>query len=126
MKVRINGRKYNTATAVYVGQFTLNTDQAWNACTETLYYKRNGEFFLFRHGGTREDFHEEENPPVDAEWPVQTEFIPLSFEQAKEWGHKYLTQKKFLELFVDVKYDNGKYSLISKEAIKQRLRKLYS
>ena len=85
MKKRINGRKYNTDTAIYVGQYTLDTDQAWNAYTETLYYKRNGEFFLFRHGGRREDFQENQNPPVNPEWPIQIEFEPLTFEQAKEW-----------------------------------------
>lgn len=126
MKKRINGRKYNTDTAIYVGQYTLDTDQAWNAYTETLYYKRNGEFFLFRHGGRREDFQENQNPPVNPEWPIQIEFEPLTFEQAKEWARRYFTRSKFLELFVDVEYDNGKYSLISLDAINKRIQKLYS
>lgn len=126
MKARINGRKYNTDTAIYVGQFSLETDEAWNAYTETLYYKRNGEFFIFRHGGTYRDFHADKNPPIDAEWPIQIEFEPLTFDQAKEWARRYFTRRKFLQLFVDVDYDNGKYSLISHNAIEKRINKLYT
>lgn len=52
MKKIINGKMYNTETATELGDFWngLSTSDFRNL-SETLYRKKNGEFFLYGQGG---------------------------------------------------------------------------
>lgn len=52
MKKIINGKMYNTETATELGNFWngLSTNDFRNL-SETLYRKKNGEFFLYGQGG---------------------------------------------------------------------------
>lgn len=50
MKKILGGKKYDTETARVVGTYG-NGSSGFGACSETLYRKRTGEFFLYGEGG---------------------------------------------------------------------------
>ena len=50
MKKILGGKKYDTETACVVGNYG-NGNSGFGTCSETLYRKRTGEFFLYGEGG---------------------------------------------------------------------------
>lgn len=71
MRRIINGKTYNTRTATIIDTNSINLFDG-----ETLYRKRNGEFFLERGSIT-----------------------PITLEAAKEWVGKYSTDDIYKGLF---------------------------
>lgn len=115
MKTRINGLKYDTDTATYVGCYILFADEARESFTETLYYKRTGEFFIYRHGG---DCTDDVN---DSCWAVRPEIIPLSIQAAKVWVTCHCSTYKRIRLFGDESdAEPNKCSLSSKALLHKR------
>ena len=53
MKRVINGKLYNTNTAVELACYEANATDSLNYITERLYRKRTGEYFIHGEGGTR-------------------------------------------------------------------------
>lgn len=48
MKKIINGKKYDTSTAKYLGEYDFGYQSSFNWYREELYEKKTGEFFLGR------------------------------------------------------------------------------
>ena len=56
MKKVINGKMYNTETAERLAEWDNGRWGSFDACSETLYRKRNGELFLHGDGGCRSPY----------------------------------------------------------------------
>lgn len=96
MKKIINGKKYNTETAKCVGNGTSNcgvTD--FRYFDESLYLKKTGEFFLHGKGGGMTKYAIE----VCGSMMGSEKIIPLSQQEARAWGERYLDVEKYEEVF---------------------------
>ena len=87
MKKVIDGRKYSTDTATLVGTFdsgdSADDPEHWS---ESLYRKRNGEYFLHQVGGADSAYCRY----IGGE-PVPGEDIePLSYGAARRWTEMHL------------------------------------
>ena len=96
MKKIIDGRMYNTETATELGDFWNGLGASdFNSLSETLYRKKNGEFFLYGEGGAMSKYSQLfGNESCGGE-----EIIPLTEEQAKHWAEKNLDADKYIEIF---------------------------
>ena len=96
MKKVINGKLYNTDTAMEMGEY-------WNGLAasvfeytiEALYRKKNGEYFLYGRGGARSSYARR----VGDMWGWGEEIRPLTEGQAKEWAERNLTADEYIEIF---------------------------
>jgi hypothetical protein len=84
MRTVIKNKLYNTDTAKMVGRYTAPDEQG-QAVIETLYRKKNGEYFL----------HREATP-----WTGRDRIIPLGYDDAITWGKMSLCDLDFNKAFV--------------------------
>lgn len=99
MKRIIKGKMYNTETAANVGCWDngLYCNDLYY-CSETLYKKRTGEYFLYCEGGAGSRYSER-----DGNFTCYGETImPLSLQDAKEWVERELNADTYVELFGEV------------------------
>lgn len=96
MKKIINGKLYNTETATELGDFWngLSTSDFRNL-SETLYRKKNGEFFLYGQGGAMTEYSQ----PVGDMTGGGEKIIPFTEEQARNWAEKRLDADEYIEIF---------------------------
>ncbi|MBQ6371948.1 MAG: hypothetical protein IJJ22_02370 [Oscillospiraceae bacterium] len=124
MRAIINGKAYDTATAVRMG-FWSNGRHYMDPYSkeETLFRKRTGEFFLLGQGGSETNYAER----FGKEWTGSAKVMPLTFEEAENWSKEHLSKEEY-ELIFDLPEGNDKktvsYSL-SLAAI-ERLRRAAS
>lgn len=87
MKKVFQGKVYDTTTAKKIAYFD-NGELGFTKCEETLYRKKNGEYFLFGDGGamTRYATHRGDN-----NWSGGTDIIPLTIQEAATWGERHMT-----------------------------------
>lgn len=85
MKKIINYKKYDTETARVVGNWISGSKEEDNYRDETLYCKKNGEYFLDDKGGMCSDYHTAFWIDYDCEHGDWEELIPFSKEDAQEW-----------------------------------------
>lgn len=100
MKKIINGKKYDTETAKWIGGRTngLYSNDLYYF-SEDLYQKRTGELFLYGEGGPGSKY----SSPCGAGWTCGDEvIIPFSLKEAKKWGEKYLNVDVYESLFGEV------------------------
>ena len=97
MKKIINGRLYDTDTARNIGSWSNNLGAGdFNSCTEILYQKKTGEYFLYGCGGAMTIYSSAaEGGGVTGGSAI----IPFSERQAKEWAMSKLSAEEYLELF---------------------------
>ena len=106
VKKIINGKIYDTDTAKLVGEW-YNGCYAndFNYCSEDLYQKRTGEFFIFGEGGANSKYSKSRG---NNEWCGGEKIVPLSFDAAKEWVEDHLTGDEYKEIFCEVEDDETK------------------
>lgn len=126
----IDGKKYNTATAEAVGEWSNGRGaRDFSNCTETLYKKRTGEFFLHGEGGPMTAYREYINTN---NWTGGEKIIPMTFEEARRWAEEHLEADEYESVFGEVSEDEGTkgvmYSLpvssidkVKRVAIKRRI-----
>lgn len=100
MKKIIKGKKYDTETAKQVGRWSNTFDwYDFGYCSESLYKKKTGEYFIFGEGG-----------PM-SRYSVSTgtnsrsggfQIIPVSEEEAKEWAEDHLDADNYEKIFGEV------------------------
>ena len=93
----INGREYNPATARYIVEHLSNPQDANAWELETLYRKRNGEYFLHVQGGSTSQYRKyiaREGRYVEGE-----NIKPLSTDAASTWAATYLSPHDHRQLF---------------------------
>ena len=100
MKKIINGRMYDTTTATIVGEWWNKlSKQDFRYCSESLFRKKTGEFFLFGEGGALSPYCES----VDLNcWCGSSKIIPLTEEEAREWCENHLDADEYIEIFGEV------------------------
>ena len=101
MRTIIKNRLYDTETAKPVGRYTP-MDEEGSSFTETLYRKKNGEYFLCRVFLDKTE-----------------EVIPLSYDAAKTWGEMSLCDLDYNRAFSE-----ATQSTVVKVDISAKARKL--
>ena len=99
MKQIINRRKYDTESAVEMGRWDNGLPMNdFNYCSEILYYKKNGEFFIYGDGGANTKYAK-----LDGDfWMGSEKIIPISYDMAKTWAEKHLTAEQYEKIFGDM------------------------
>jgi len=103
MKKIIGGRKYDTDTAntiaEWYNEYPVND---FRYEMETLFLKRNGEYFLFGEGGAMSKYA---TSMGDNSWGGGARIIPLSYEAARQWAETHLDADDYEEAFGEVSED---------------------
>lgn len=103
MKKIINGRKYDTDTANIIAEwYNEYPVNDFRYEMETLFLKRNGEYFLFGEGGAMSKYA---TSMGDNSWGGGARIIPLSYESARQWAEKHLDADDYEEAFGEVSED---------------------
>ena len=99
MKKIINGKLYNTETAERIDSWDngQSTD-SFKYIKETLYKKKNNEFFLYRFAGALTEYHEYDN----GDWVSSRNIEKLTEDEAKLWTENHLSADKYIETFGEV------------------------
>lgn len=106
MKKVINGKVYDTNTAECVGEWSNGRyTNDFSYCSEDLYRKKTGEFFLHGDGGAMSKYAKSIG---DNSWSGSEIIIPLSFESAREWAEEHLTGEKYEAIFGEIVEDDTK------------------
>lgn len=100
MKKIINGRKYNTETAKRLAGWDNNRSYSdFSYCSEELYKKKTGEFFLYGDGGAMTKYRRNCGQNC---WGGGENIVPLTELQAKQWAEEHLDCDKYEEIFGEV------------------------
>ncbi|MBO5969937.1 MAG: hypothetical protein J6S14_15725 [Clostridia bacterium] len=100
MKKIINGKKYDTGTAKELGIWSNSYypgDFAY--CSETLYRKKTGEYFLYGIGGPMSKYAEHigSNTTIGG-----SNIKPMTESEAREWAETHLDAEEYEEIFGEV------------------------
>ena len=102
MKKIIDGKRYDTETALFLGEDWYSNPRDFEHWREKLYRKRNGEYFLYGVGGPASRY------AVAASgggWDGGEKIRPLSGEAAREWAEKHLSADQYEAIFGAVEDD---------------------
>lgn len=109
MKKIINGKLYNTETATEKGYWCNSSNSRdLDFCSETLYLKKTGEFFLHGEGGAMSKYSESLG---NNSWGGGEKIIPLTYDSAKDWAEENLGAVEYEEIFGAVVEDESQTAL---------------
>lgn len=123
MKKTIAGRTYDPQSAKWIAEHVENArDDDLYTC-ESLYRKRNGEFFLHCEGGKKSRYSDFNS--ITWEPDVGFEIVPLSYDAAKQWAQKYCTPDAMAQIFGNKNTDERTNLTLSlRKATVEQLRRL--
>lgn len=99
MKRIINGKLYDTETAKEVGSWWNGlSGRDFGNCSETLYQKKTGEFFLYGEGGAASRYAER----CGDGWCGGSKIIPLTVNKAKQWAEENMSADEYIAVFGEV------------------------
>ena len=99
MKKIINKRLYDTETAKKLAEASSNLSVSdFNYWEETLYRKKNGEFFIHGHGGPMSRYA---TVTGTNSWSGGERIIPMSYKNAQQWAEEKISPDQYIELFGD-------------------------
>lgn len=105
MKKIINGKVYDTEKAECVGDWCNGYSTSdFNYCSETLYRKKTGEFFLYGEGGARTVYAQSRGNMVCGGMKI----IPLTYEKAQKWAEEKLDGEEYEKIFGEIEEDESK------------------
>jgi hypothetical protein len=105
MKRIVKGKAYNTETAERVGSWDNGyCTNDFNYCSEDIYRKRTGEFFLHGEGHAMSIYASHEGN--SSGWGEQ--IIPLTYQEAQEWAEKHLNGDEYEDIFGEVSEDDSR------------------
>lgn len=107
MKKIINGKKYDTETAQRVAGWDNGRYGDFSHCSEELYRKRTGEFFIYGEGGPMSRYA---RSCGQNEWCGGEEIIPLNYDAARKWAEEHLDADEYEDIFGEVAEDDSKVS----------------
>lgn len=87
MKKVIDGRIYDTEKAQLIGDIGGDYGDRLNSWSESLYRKRNGEFFFHGEGGPNSKYSRQTGANS---WSGGDEIRPLTYAEARAWAEKNL------------------------------------
>lgn len=97
MKKVISRKVYDTETAGHISsvanEYPVN-DFSW--VEESLYKKRNGEYFLYGQGGARTRYAVSSG---GNSWEGGAAILPLSFDEARTWAEENLEADEYIAEF---------------------------
>lgn len=97
MKKIINGKMYNTETAKLIGSWDNgHYTSDFSYCSEELYLKKTGEFFLFGEGGAMSKYAKSCG---DNSWGWGKSITPMSNDEARKWAEKHLEVNEYIAAF---------------------------
>lgn len=106
MKKIINNKVYDTDTAEKVGEWDNGRrDDHLYHCSEELYRKRTGEFFLHGYGGTDSKYAVSMG---DCYWSGGEKIIPLTYDAAQKWAKEHLDGEGYEAIFGEVMEDDSR------------------
>ena len=104
MKKMINGKKYDTETAALVGGWDNNRQgNDLYYCSERIYKKRTGEYFLFGSGNAMSKYRTYSG---DNSWGGGEQIMPLSYDAARKWAEEHLPADEYEAEFGTVSEDD--------------------
>lgn len=109
MKKIISNKVYDTEKAECMGEWNNGcyTDRS-RYCSECLYRKRTGEFFLHGSGGAMSKYavsHGNNN------WGGGEKIIPLTYQSAQDWAEEHLSGEEYESIFGAVVEDESRQAL---------------
>lgn len=106
MKKIINGKVYDTETAERVGEWSNgHFTSGFDYCSEDLYRKRTGEFFIHGDGGASSKYAVSYG---NGSWGGGEKITPLTYESAQKWAEEHLSGEKYEAIFGEVVEDASK------------------
>jgi hypothetical protein len=109
MKKIINGKKYDTETATAVGEWDNGCyGRDFQRCSETLYRKRTGEFFLYGEGDPMSKYAVSCG---NNEWCGGEQITPLTYSAAQQWAETHLGGDEYESIFGEVSEDDTRTQL---------------
>lgn len=104
MKAIINGKRFDTDTAMKIGEAWSGTSRSdFNWFKEELYQtKRSKRFFLAGQGGARTKYSRSAGQNA---WTGGSRIIPLDDAEALEWAERYLDAETIEKVFPDAVSD---------------------
>lgn len=97
MKKIIQGRLYDTETAKKCGEYEPNPYQSdFHWYRESLYQKKNGEFFLHGEGNAASPYCK---TVAQNEWSSGEKIIPLTYDGAAKWTEEHLDADEYSAIF---------------------------
>ena len=99
MKKIINGKRYDTDTAIQVAEWESGYPNDFSYFCEQLYRKRTGEYFIFGHGNAASKY------AISAgnnSWAGGSALIPLTYDSAREWGEDHMDADEYEAEFGEV------------------------
>ena len=99
MKKIINGKKYDTDTAIAVCEWDNGLPRSdFKAMKRKLYRKKTGEFFVYNWGGAATCYAE-----MHGQWSSEgSEIVPCDENEARNFVEKYGTADEYEKLFGEV------------------------
>ena len=96
MKKIINGRLYDTETAKMIGSWSNGLGSSdFHYCTEYLYQKKTGEYFLYGSGGAMSIYGKSYGGGMC--WGE--DIVPMTEKEVKVWAEVHLTADEYMELY---------------------------
>lgn len=109
MRKTINGLKYDTDTAKYIGETGYGQPSDSAHWTESLYRKaKTGEYFLYGEGGPASRYAVETG---QNEWSGGARITPMGWEAARKWAEEHLTGDDYEREFGKVEEDGEQVRL---------------
>lgn len=105
MKKIIDGKRYDTSTAREVGSDSYSNPSDFAYWCETLYQKRNGEYFLHGEGGARSKYA---RAIGQSSWSGGEDIRPLTFEEARLWAEKHMSADEYEVEFGEIAEDDSR------------------
>ena len=95
MKKIMEGKTYNTETALLLGDWQYLWKSDYRYCREELYRTREGTYFLYGEGGALSCYARHLGNAARA----GENFQILSEKEAREWAEKKLSAEEYCKIF---------------------------
>ena len=95
MKKIIEGKTYNTETALLLGDWQNLWKGDYHYCREELYRTKKGTYFLYGEGGALSCYARY----IGGSATGGADFQVLSDREAKEWAEKKLSAEEYCKIF---------------------------
>lgn len=82
MRKIINGKMYNTETATQIVEWNNGRYGDFDFCSQTLYRKRTGEYFLYGEGGPSSIYA---SPAGNNGYTSGKAIVPITEKTARKW-----------------------------------------
>ena len=102
MKKTINGKMYNTDTAIWVDSLIINSRDSWNNISEDLYTTKNGNFFLSGYGESNTKWAVKFGQYKDKRGTLTSDIQAITKEEALAWCEKNSDAETIEEHFSEI------------------------